>query len=170
MPRFFLLRNLVTQSSRPARLGKFSVSRPERLKLIPSKRSSFALPPQQAQTLRPKKQSRRIAVNPERIGPRISEQLERRKSGNQTAGRPAGHDLRFYASPSFRPPLHGISTAAPRTPSLFSASSARFASLIGNFCTSVCTGIAAAVFRNSRPSSRVLLATLRITRSWYSRS
>ena len=57
------------------------------------------------------------------------------------------------------------STAAPRTASFFNAFSASLARSSGNVRTSVRIGISAAIFRKSSPSRRVLLATLRITRS-----
>src|SRR5579884_867270 len=57
------------------------------------------------------------------------------------------------------------STAAPRKPSCLSAYNARLASAKGNRFTSVRMGICAATFRNRSPSSRVLFATLWMTRS-----
>ena len=58
------------------------------------------------------------------------------------------------------------STAAPRMASFLSEFSARLASRSGNTSISVWIGISAARRRKSSPSWRVLLATLRRTRSW----
>src|ERR1700756_5073035 len=63
-----------------------------------------------------------------------------------------------------------LRTAAPWIASFFSAFRARLASWSGNSCTRVRTGISAAMCRKSSPSWRVLFATLRMLRSWYSRS
>ena len=57
------------------------------------------------------------------------------------------------------------STAAPRIASFLSKFSTRLASRSGNTSISVWMGISAATRRKSSPSRRVLLATLRRTRS-----
>src|SRR5215813_8362923 len=67
---------------------------------------------------------------------------------------------------SQEPQLLTFNTAAPLTASCLSASSARLESLRSKIWVWVRMGISAATFRKSIPSWRVLLATLRTTRSW----
>src|ERR1051326_298689 len=65
----------------------------------------------------------------------------------------------------FRDDHQTTKTAAPRIASSFKAINASFASASANSWTCVRTGILAASAKKFRPSSRVLLATLRTTLS-----